>query len=1227
MSEESSERSQFLSQAAAVAAMAGQTAPPPGVSAEEWAQARKGIIPGRGQGRPTTTGWEKRADGSWGFVGRILPSGEISYELTEPPPEARAEQAKLSYEAGYYPQPTVSREKDLREKYESGTLSKLETQEWNLNYSLKYVPQVGRFLKSFESRPYEELPIPIGVAPRAKEAQQIIAVRGELPLYETPLPSPSEVRLMSEPYYATLQKYRTPENTYNITKLIQEQALPEAQIVTLFGEESVKQAKEGIAKQQVAPASPIYATDITGRVFDVTRPLSAQPVQYAQYESGKTYDLVSELEKGVDPSLLLNAGFKQTDIDSAQSHLASTIKLDSGERMLLSDYNSDTLTDDDRALIKLKGIEQFNEIKDTEYQAALQEAETAQARFETDNILLADGQYISRTDYNTLISSPSVSDDAIDVLNTQGLDAFNTFIQGIQDSAERERLKFLSEHIQIGDKWVSRKDIEKATPQQLATIMGAQYESPETTGLKQIPEISRDSIFEKLYPNQPHLRGTESEIALTRPYGINTLFIKDKITLEERDYLLSQVPGKLGFRDAGKIAKTLGIAALGAAPVTGTIARKVTSLAGWGETALSAAGDVLLFAPWGLVGKAGKVTNPIKYSVNQVKMARELSPEMAILKNAGVDKKALQAVVVAENKYLKALADKDNLLTAIEKKQGVGAYGGEADVGKVRNLQAKIKEVGSTRLETLRLESLRNELKAELAKGYSPAWAKTLEKALDNLDEGVKRAKLALFKKLQNVQPELNNKSFDIQLSLKRMPESQVQAGPGVRRLQINKQTTSGDIIDNFKPERFIRDSENLYNEIKANAPKLDDMFNKSIKLQKERVPLEQKLTEKETLRMKALTGETEIKYIPGGMQGLNEEISSLKNSVMALKQRQLALDTKILNKLDEWGALPRKPVGGGSGGGLSLKPTAPTTTRFIDIKTGKPILIPSIIPTLTGGGSRAGMPYKPISGTKAVEEQEKLIEAIGKPVPGVVPSIMPAIQPAISPVSVPSVSPAVSPAIETSPLVETSPATITATEITTGIKTQAMPVGTPGIVPIVTPFSETAPSPTPSPVITPEPIISPAPALSPMPQPEPAPMPRPTPVKTPVKTTIIPKTKTVTGIIPPRGKVKGKEELEGQDLAGAVTFRMGLQWVTVLPPYRTEDVYRTDPPVIRVPDAGKPRQTIQPIGRVAQKTIVVPVGNRNAVIDDYGKSIRFSRSVKRGKRLSIIKPSVGVFK
>lgn len=153
----------------------GGTAPPIGVSQDEWSRVQQslksagiGIV---GTGEPTESGWERRLDGSFAFVGRKLPDGTTSYELTPMPPEAVQHLSEQYRQSGLY-WVSPQREEYLRQRYESGNLAQAETEEWNKLYATVWNPIAGKFLKQYESAALDDLEQRISSGKATKEEQQ-----------------------------------------------------------------------------------------------------------------------------------------------------------------------------------------------------------------------------------------------------------------------------------------------------------------------------------------------------------------------------------------------------------------------------------------------------------------------------------------------------------------------------------------------------------------------------------------------------------------------------------------------------------------------------------------------------------------------------------------------------------------------------------------------------------------------------------------------------------------------------------------------------------------------------------------------------------------------------------------------------------------------------------------------------------------------------------------------
>jgi len=103
--------------------------------------------------------------------------------------------------------------------------------------------------------------------------------------------------------------------------------------------------------------------------------------------------------------------------------------------------------------------------------------------------------------------------------------------------------------------------------------------------------------------------------------------------------------------------------------------------------------------------------------------------------------------------------------------------------------------------------------------------------------------------------------------------------------------------------------------------------------------------------------------------------------------------------------------------------------------------------------------------------------------------------------------------------------------------------------------------------------------------------------------------------------KQKGREiELKREQLEQAVTWRQGLVWITVLPPYTEDDVYISDapPPFVYRAEKGSPKETVSELKMGIEPPKVefmVPWGIYN-IEYDHGRLIYHASGVKKKKHV-----------
>jgi len=204
----------------------------------------------------------------------------------------------------------------------------------------------------------------------------------------------------------------------------------------------------------------------------------------------------------------------------------------------------------------------------------------------------------------------------------------------------------------------------------------------------------------------------------------------------------------------------------------------------------------------------------------------------------------------------------------------------------------------------------------------------------------------------------------------------------------------------------------------------------------------------------------------------------------------------------------------------------------------------------------------KPKVKEKTAEELERELYAEEKPVAKPTPKPEP--RPVPTPAPIPEPRPFLAPVIS-KPLV--------------------VPEVTPEIAPVPEPVPAPVPEPVPAPVPEPVPAPVPEPVPAPVPEPVPAPVPEPVPAPVPELITPTPVLEKPPPIPPPimwKSEIPDEWRATGVP-AGTITWRQGMKWMVIPPPYRDEDMMALDHPLPGTTKfavgKGSARKTLQILG------------------------------------------------
>ncbi len=161
----------------------------------------------------------------------------------------------------------------------------------------------------------------------------------------------------------------------------------------------------------------------------------SQLVLTIQKRIDKAGGLYDAIEVGIPPSDLKKAGYSNKDIDDAKAFSKSNIRLQNGDWVDKSFY--DTLSNEDRITLNQLGVDKYEKYKEGEFK-------TSQTYFEEKNVKVSGG-YVPKEDWDNLDESDRT------ILKTKGVTEFN--------NVQEQRLKeFKEKNIQLKNgEWVDKK--------------------------------------------------------------------------------------------------------------------------------------------------------------------------------------------------------------------------------------------------------------------------------------------------------------------------------------------------------------------------------------------------------------------------------------------------------------------------------------------------------------------------------------------------------------------------------------------------------------------------------------------------------------------------------------------------------------------------------------------------------------------------------------------------